>query len=109
MKREIQVGYDTDTHWIDILQQLESVQDHRQHQGAREYRLAPHLLAVCDSTGQDKRWKIVNPYVPGIIIIIIIIIIISIQLQSGSTAMVMSLQIEWKDVKQSQLKSSPVH
>ena len=39
----------------------------------------------------------------------IIIIIISIQLQSGSTAMVMSLQIEWKNVKQSQLKSSPVH
>ena len=66
LKREVREGYANDTRWTDILEQLQSVQGHKQQQGAREYRLAHQLLEVRDSTGQDKQWKIVIPDVPGI-------------------------------------------
>ena len=66
MKREVREGYANDTRWTDILEQLQSVQGHKQQQGAREYRLAHQLLEVRDSTGQEKKWRIVIPDVPGI-------------------------------------------
>lgn len=66
MKREIRVGYDIDARWTDIMKQLLSVQGHKQQKGAREYRLVHQLLEICNSTVQDKKWKIVNPNVLGL-------------------------------------------
>ena len=66
MKREVREGYANDSRWTDILEQLQSVQGHKQQQGAREYRLAHQLLEVRDSIGQEKKWRIVIPDVPGI-------------------------------------------
>ena len=65
-KREVREGYANDTRWTDILEQIQSVQGHKQQQGAREYRLAHQLLEVSDSTRQDKKWKTVIPDVPGV-------------------------------------------
>ena len=58
MKRDIRIGLDNDTRWAYILEQLQSVEGHRQQQGAKEYRLANQLLEVRDCTGKHRRWEI---------------------------------------------------
>ena len=66
LKREIRAGYDTDTRWFDIVEQLKLDPSQRHHQGTKEYQLAHQLLQVRSSTGQDKKWRIVIPDVPCI-------------------------------------------
>ena len=63
IKRELRIGCNTNIRWADIVQQLESVQGRRQHEGAREHKWSHQLLEVRDGTGQDKKCKIVNPNV----------------------------------------------
>ena len=61
MKREIRVGYDTDTRWTHILRQSESVQGHRRHERSREHRLYHQFLEVHCSTEQEKEIENCDP------------------------------------------------
>ena len=66
IKGEIRTGYQNDTRWSDLVQQLQADQSHKTHQGTKQYRWEHQLLEVRDSTGTDRKWRIVIPDVPSI-------------------------------------------
>ena len=66
VKREIRAAYQTDTRWSDLVQQLQTDPSQKKHQGTKQYRLEHQLLEVRESTGTDKKWRIVIPDVPSI-------------------------------------------
>ena len=66
VKREIRAAYQTNTRWSDLVQQLQADPSQKKHQGTKQYRLEHQLLEVRESTGTDRKWRIVIPDVPSI-------------------------------------------
>ena len=66
VKREIRIAYQTDIRWSDLVQHLQADPSQKTHQGTKQYRLEHQLLEVRESTGTDKKWRIVIPDVPSI-------------------------------------------
>ena len=66
VKREIRTAYQTNTRWSDLVQHLQADPSQKTHQGTKQYRLEHQLLEVRESTGIDRKWRIVIPDVPSI-------------------------------------------